>query len=793
MIPARRSRRRSTTSGEAPPAWLEYAFHGVVAYGVLAVALGVSVPGLAGAVLVVLAAACIFRSGPRAVRLYRPIAAPLGAAALFVIIQLAVHRESSQDVRPYVVWAVTLIIVHSLSWRIGFFGRFVGMAVLVGVAVLPHMQFMSGGLGVERAGLDRAMALGGLSNANDLAAWFGFCAIWLTVAGIESKHHRFRAAWWTAAVACLYIVALTVSRGTALAFAVAATAASRRLLQPRVRSRDVSRGRGRHQLRDRCFPENGGHVSGARRGGDRASHRLAVGFCALPRLSCGRRGSFSGGDVRRLGWPRNYAAQLLPLRGLGVRNRPAGTVPGLLDEGGQGRFSRHDPRHFRQTFSHSTFALCVCPSDGERDVHVPLGHRRRVGGNDRRRSSHAWFEASASDSVPRHTAIARPACRSACRAGEIPPIPSAGTVFVSCRLVYIVGQLGAGGAERQLVYLLRTMDRERYMPAVVVWNFSESDPYVGRIRALGVPVYGLPAKSSSTAKLRICRRLIRRLEPEVIHSYSFYTNVAAYWSARRTPSIAVGSIRCDFVFEMTTTGAVLGRLSARWPRDQICNSAIAARMAATWRGAFVPRRLSVVKNGLDLEQFRCCPVAPDGRTRIVGVGSLHPRKRWERLLDATAELARKGHDAVVQIVGDGPLHGSLQRQAQRLGIAERVDFTGYSENIPGLLAKATFLVHTSDSEGYPNAVMEAMACGRAVVATDAGDVPALVDDGRTGYVVPRGDDDTLVARMAALVSDRDLCHRMGKAARAKAERQFALDRLVSDTLAAYRETGWKDA
>jgi glycosyltransferase involved in cell wall biosynthesis len=101
-------------------------------------------------------------------------------------------------------------------------------------------------------------------------------------------------------------------------------------------------------------------------------------------------------------------------------------------------------------------------------------------------------------------------------------------------------------------------------------------------------------------------------------------------------------------------------------------------------------------------------------------------------------------------------------------------------------------VHTSDSEGCPNVVMEAMACGRAVVATDAGDVPTLVEDGKTGFVVPRGDEATLLARLVTLMTDHDLCRRMGEAGRAKAEQQFGLDRLVSETLAAYRAMGWID-
>jgi len=134
----------------------------------------------------------------------------------------------------------------------------------------------------------------------------------------------------------------------------------------------------------------------------------------------------------------------------------------------------------------------------------------------------------------------------------------------------------------------------------------------------------------------------------------------------------------------------------------------------------------------------------------------------------------------------------LEQQARELGVTDCVAFLGYTDNVADVLAHARFLVHTSDSEGCPNAVMEAMACGRAVVATDVGDVPSLVEDDKTGFVVPREDEATLLARMVTLLTNPDLCRRMGEAGRAKAERQFGLDRLVSETLAAYRAIGWKD-
>jgi glycosyltransferase involved in cell wall biosynthesis len=364
---------------------------------------------------------------------------------------------------------------------------------------------------------------------------------------------------------------------------------------------------------------------------------------------------------------------------------------------------------------------------------------------------------------------------------------------VKCRILYLVGELIPGGLERQLYFLLQGMDRKRYQPAVAVWNFSEDDVYVPQIRDLGVPLYSLPRPVSPTAKLQNLRRLVKKLEPEIIHSYSFYLNFAAYWGAKATQAIALGSTRGDFVLDKQTNGFLLGKLSARWPRTQIFNSYAAADNARRSRSLFVPAISQVIRNGLDLQRFRNVPLSTNGKFSILGVGSLIPLKRWDCLLRAAWELRRRGFEFHMRIAGSGHLRESLERQIQEYGLVNSVSLLGHSDNIPELFSEATILAHTSQSEGCPNAVIEAMACGRAVVATDAGDVPFLVEEGRTGFVVPRGDQETLVARLAALIGNRALCKSMGEAARAKAEREFSLDRLVSETLAVYRGAGWTDS
>jgi glycosyltransferase involved in cell wall biosynthesis len=360
-----------------------------------------------------------------------------------------------------------------------------------------------------------------------------------------------------------------------------------------------------------------------------------------------------------------------------------------------------------------------------------------------------------------------------------------------CRLLYVVGQLHTGGLERQLVYLLRALDRDRYRPVVAVWLYDENDVRVREVRDLGVPIYAMSGPASGLEKLRAFRRLARELMPEVIHSYSFFTNLGAAWAASAAGAVAVGSIRSDFVWGKRDAGPVLGRASARWPGHQISNSYTAANDAARSRSMFKPRRCDVVWNGLDLTAFR--PAArTDAQPHIVGLGYLLPVKRWDRLLDVAATLTRRGLGFTVEIVGDGPLRPALEDQARRLGIADRVELAPHTNDVAGKLARSSFLVLTSANEGTPNVVMEAMACGRAVVATAVGDVPYLVKDGLTGFVVRPDDDAALLGRIATLLTDADLCERMGRAARTAAEQMFDLERLGTETLASYRAAGWLD-
>ncbi len=365
---------------------------------------------------------------------------------------------------------------------------------------------------------------------------------------------------------------------------------------------------------------------------------------------------------------------------------------------------------------------------------------------------------------------------------------------VPCRLLYVVGQLALGGLERQLYYLLATLQRGGYRPALVAWNLNRDEKYYQEISALRVPIYGLPSGGSPLLKLRALRDLVQTLTPEIIHSYGFHTNFAAYYAASGTRAVAVGSLRSDFATARKVGGRLRGALNARWPSYHISNSLACMNAAKRSSTFFIPKQFAVVRNGLDLNAFRSIESESKEEAYAVGVGSLLQVKRWDRVLRAIREVnhGRGGH-VRFRLAGDGPLRSFLVREATSLGLSETVELLGAVHDVPSLLRGAQFMVHASESEGCPNVVMEAMACGLPVIAMDAGDISCLVEHGLTGFVIPQGDESALADRIAQLSTDMPLRRRLGKAARAKAEREFNLDRLMLQTLDAYREAGWNGA
>jgi glycosyltransferase involved in cell wall biosynthesis len=182
--------------------------------------------------------------------------------------------------------------------------------------------------------------------------------------------------------------------------------------------------------------------------------------------------------------------------------------------------------------------------------------------------------------------------------------------------------------------------------------------------------------------------------------------------------------------------------------------------------------------------------APGDPLRVLTVARLEPRKGQEVLLEAVAQLRRDGHEVSLEVVGDGPARERAERRAEELGIAGSVTFAGAvdRERVADHYARADVFCLPSFAEGVPVVLMEAMASGLPVVATQVMGIPELVQDGRTGRLVPPGRADALATALRELAADGDLVARLGEAARRRVVQDYALADSAAALEALFRRT-----
>ncbi|MEM8633357.1 MAG: glycosyltransferase family 4 protein [Pseudomonadota bacterium] len=190
-------------------------------------------------------------------------------------------------------------------------------------------------------------------------------------------------------------------------------------------------------------------------------------------------------------------------------------------------------------------------------------------------------------------------------------------------------------------------------------------------------------------------------------------------------------------------------------------------------------RMYIVHCGIEPQLYGTDRLAEPGKN-ILFVGRMAAVKGVTLLLDAFASVSERHEDAHLTLVGDGPDRAELEAKADRLGLRERVTFTGYlgQEDVAATLNKADLLVLPSFAEGVPVVLMEAMASRIPVIASRVAGVQELVEDGVSGYVLPPGDVEALKDAMERLVSNPDLRARMGQTGRAKVEAEFEVKREV---------------
>jgi glycosyltransferase involved in cell wall biosynthesis len=328
-----------------------------------------------------------------------------------------------------------------------------------------------------------------------------------------------------------------------------------------------------------------------------------------------------------------------------------------------------------------------------------------------------------------------------------------------------------GSAQARIVSALgRGLDPGEFR--LGVWALGESGPLEGDLSQAGVVVRHVPFRGGRdvAGALRFARALARG-RPNVVHLHV---------GGRSRTLIARCLSDAKLVAHLHGTHAEDGRPLDLRTFGRSADVAIATSRAVADEAGI---RAHVVHPGVDL-----APLAPSsGNGPVVGTaGRLEPVKRLDLLISAAAKLRPRFPDLRVLIAGDGASRPQLERLTHDLSLGDAVEFAGWRDDLASLHRQLGVFCVTSEQEGFGVAALEAMASGVPVVASRVGGLPELVEDGRSGFLVPAGDVDALADRIARLLGDAELRARMGAAARRAVEERFTTDRMVGAIEAVYR-------
>lgn len=351
---------------------------------------------------------------------------------------------------------------------------------------------------------------------------------------------------------------------------------------------------------------------------------------------------------------------------------------------------------------------------------------------------------------------------------------------------------GSGGAQESYTGLLLHLDRERYDVEAVSLSAGIA---VGRLEQLGLDV-AVIAETDDASAIRQLTALLREREIDLVHNHMYRAEVVGIQAARDagTP-VVISTVHSSRVRSPDDT-ATLARLSGWVDRIVVPSAAIARKVASEGRASAA---ISVIPNGISLERFASADRAGARVRAELGIGEsdlafgtvarLEPEKGHRYLIEAARLVLAECPGAWFLLVGEGSLAGELHRQADALPAEarRRVLFTGRRDDVVAVSAALDVAILPSLREAQGISLLEAMALGRPIVASDTGGIPEVVRHGVEGLLVPPGDSAALAAALLELARDPEARGRYGAAGRRAVEERYSLQAMVRRVEAVYDE------
>lgn len=375
------------------------------------------------------------------------------------------------------------------------------------------------------------------------------------------------------------------------------------------------------------------------------------------------------------------------------------------------------------------------------------------------------------------------------------------------RVVTLIDRpITTGGGEKLASVVAMGLDPDRFDRILCSSRSAPAATFESELRAAGVRVLVLDRGSPfNVTAWHPLLRLLREERVDILHTHKFGSNVWGTLIGRLARVPVIVAHEHSWSYEGNRLRRFLDReVVGRGASAFVAVSREDERRMIAVEGVD-PRVIRFIPNGVPPQVPRGTDVRAelgiDAEAPVVGVvAQLRPEKALDVLLDAARGLRDRYPTLTVLIAGDGPEEAGLRELVRERGLADTVRLIGRRTDVPDVLAALDVAVNCSDSEGSPLSVIEYMAAGLAIVATRIGGVPDLVEDGSDGVLVPPRDPAALAEAVAALIEDPGLRERLGASARAKQQREFAVDvmlRRIEDlyeelfgATARARDEGW---
>lgn len=364
----------------------------------------------------------------------------------------------------------------------------------------------------------------------------------------------------------------------------------------------------------------------------------------------------------------------------------------------------------------------------------------------------------------------------------LPEVTAADTSARRAKVMQVTWSLVAGGAEIYALTIAKNLPPRSY--ATELCAIDQGGALEPEVERLGIPYRIMNRRQGIDLRL-IWRlyRLFAKTRPSVIQTHHFNQLFYSFIGARLVGARLVHTEHSLEVYEGRRKMRLALRLLSLFCRKVIAIGEDSETFLRE-RVGIPEKKLMVIRAGIDLKAFNeakdeaRAALGLDANDRVVTIiARLFPEKNHQLLLAAFAEVCRRVAGARLLIVGEGTEREAIEAEIARLELHERVWVLGVRRDVAKVLAATDVFALSSDREGLPIVVLEAMAAARPVVATAVGDLPLVVKEGETGRLVPPNDSQALAAALIELLNNESLAARMGTAARASVQ-QYGIEAMI---------------